>query len=217
MKIRSVVILIFLLTSLSSCSQPVERSTKKNETKDPLVSNDTITLGGGCYWCVEAVYELLDGVTDVRSGYSGGKVENPSYEAVCTGKTGHAEVIQIAFDSTKTSVDEILKVFFTVHDPTTLNRQGADVGTQYRSVIFYHNEDQKRIALEIIKALTEQKVYPSKIVTEVSPLNVFYLAEDYHQNYYERNSEQGYCRMVIRPKIEKFEKVFADRQKDENK
>jgi methionine-S-sulfoxide reductase len=152
---------------------------------------------------------------DVRSGYSGGKIENPSYEAVCTGKTGHAEVIQIAFDSTKTSIDEILKVFFTVHDPTTLNRQGADVGTQYRSVIFYHNDEQKRIATDIITALNGQKVYSSKIVTEVSPMTVFYLAEDYHQDYYERNSEQGYCRMVIQPKIEKFEKVFSDRIKKE--
>jgi methionine-S-sulfoxide reductase len=158
---------------------------------------------------------MLDGVVDVRSGYSGGKIENPSYEAVCTGKTGHAEVIQIAFDSTKTSIDEILKVFFTVHDPTTLNRQGADVGTQYRSVIFYHNDEQKRIATDIITALNGQKVYSSKIVTEVSPMTVFYLAEDYHQDYYERNSEQGYCRMVIQPKIEKFEKVFSDRIKKE--
>ncbi len=217
MKIVSAIILSFAFISLNSCAQEGSRTMKKKVAIETYQPNDTITLGGGCYWCVEAVYEMLDGVTDVRSGYSGGKVENPSYEAVCTGKTGHAEVIQIAFDSTKTSVDEILKVFFTVHDPTTLNRQGADVGTQYRSVIFYHNEDQKRIALEIIKALNEQKVYPSKIVTEVSPLNVFYLAEDYHQNYYERNSEQGYCRMVIQPKIEKFEKVFADRLKKGNK
>ena len=215
MKMRTIAILIFILTSLSSCSQELGKSKEIKEPRKKIVSNDTITLGGGCYWCVEAVYEMLDGVVNVRSGYSGGKTENPSYEAVCTGKTGHAEVIQIAFDSTKTSIDEILKVFFTVHDPTTLNRQGADVGTQYRSVIFYHNDEQKRIATDIITALNGQKVYSSKIVTEVSPMTVFYLAEDYHQDYYERNSEQGYCRMVIQPKIEKFEKVFSDRIKKE--
>lgn len=217
MKVVMSIIISCIFISLNSCSQEVKVVENKKKVIQSSSSNDTITLGGGCYWCVEAVYEILDGVIDVRSGYSGGTVENPSYESVCTGKTGHAEVIQIAFDSTKTSVDEILKVFFTVHDPTTLNRQGADIGTQYRSVIFYHNEDQKRIALEIIKALNEQNVYPSKIVTEVSPMSVFYVAEEYHQDYYERNSEQGYCRMVIQPKIEKFEKVFANRVKKGNK
>lgn len=217
MKVVMSIIISCIFISLNSCSQEVKVVENKKKVIQSSSSNDTITLGGGCYWCVEAVYEMLDGVIDVRSGYSGGTVENPSYESVCTGKTGHAEVIQIAFDSTKTSVDEILKVFFTVHDPTTLNRQGADIGTQYRSVIFYHNEDQKRIALEIIKALNEQNVYPSKIVTEVSPMSVFYVAEEYHQDYYERNSEQGYCRMVIQPKIEKFEKVFANRVKKGNK
>lgn len=212
MKVSTIITCFFLLIGLNSCSQNKVTSIESKVQTD-LASNDTIVLGGGCYWCVEAVYEMLDGVVDVRSGYSGGKIANPTYEAVCSGKTGHAEVIQISFDSTKTSVNEILKVFFTVHDPTTLNRQGADVGTQYRSVIFYRNDNQKQITLEIISALNEQKVYPSKIVTEVSPLNVFYVAEDYHQDYYERNSEQGYCRMVIQPKIEKFEKVFADRIK----
>lgn len=212
MKVSTIITCFFLLIGLNSCSQNKVTSIESKVQTD-LASNDTIVLGGGCYWCVEAVYEMLDGVVDVRSGYSGGKIANPTYEAVCSGKTGHAEVIQISFDSTKTSVNEILKVFFTVHDPTTLNRQGADVGTQYRSVIFYRNDNQKQITLEIISALNEQKVYPSKIVTEVSPLNMFYVAEDYHQDYYERNSEQGYCRMVIQPKIEKFEKVFADRIK----
>ncbi len=203
---------LFLLTfSLFSCSQEGEMATQS--TKNVLVANDTIVLGGGCYWCVEAVYDRLDGVVEVVSGYSGGKTVNPSYEQVCTGKTGHAEVIRIAFDSTKTSILEILKVFFTVHDPTTLNRQGADVGTQYRSVIFYRNSLQKSIAEELISVLNKEKVYPSKIVTEVSPLSTFYIAEDYHQNYYERNKEQGYCRLVIQPKIEKFEKIFGDRMK----
>jgi len=150
----------------------------------------------------------------VVSGYAGVKVENPTYRQVCTGTTGHAEVVQITFDSTKTSVEEILKVFFTVHDPTTLNRQGADVGTQYRSVIFYHNEDQRKTAEVIILELNKEKVYPDPIVTEVSPVSTFYRAEDYHQDYYENNKDQGYCRLVIQPKLEKFEKVFSDRLKD---
>jgi methionine-S-sulfoxide reductase len=204
-------LLLFSL-SLFSCSQ--ETNVKNVEAQNQLTANDTIVLGGGCYWCVEAVYERLDGVVEVVSGYSGGKNENPSYEEVCGGKTGHAEVIRIAFDSTKTSILEILKVFFTVHDPTTLNRQGADVGTQYRSVIFYSSLKQKTIAEELISALNKEKVYTSKIVTEVSSLGVFYIAEDYHQDYYERNKEQGYCRMVIQPKIEKFEKVFGERMKN---
>jgi peptide-methionine (S)-S-oxide reductase len=197
--------------SLFSCSQEGEVANKSTEIK--LMANDTIVLGGGCYWCVEAVYERLDGVVEVVSGYSGGKTADPSYEQVCTGKTGHAEVIRIAFDSTKTSLSEIFKVFFTVHDPTTLNRQGADVGTQYRSVIFYRNAIQKSLAEELISELNTQKAYSSKIVTEVSPLGAFYIAEDYHQDYYERNGQQGYCRMVIQPKVEKFEKVFSDRIK----
>lgn len=216
MSSKILISLVFLIIGLTSCSQEEKKSNVKQK-KSASVSNDTITLGGGCYWCVEAVYEMLDGVVDVRSGYSGGKVVNPSYEAVCSGKTGHAEVIQVAFDSTKTSIDEILKVFFTVHDPTTLNRQGADVGTQYRSVIFYHDDQQRKLAKSIIQALNDEKVYPSKIVTEVSPLEIFYVAEDYHQDYYARNAEQGYCRMVIQPKIDKFEKVFSERiKKDKN-
>lgn len=174
---------------------------------------DTITLGGGCFWCVEAVYEQLDGVIKVESGYSGGHVANPTYKAVCTGTTGHAEVVQLTYDKTKTSVDEILKVFFTVHDPTTLNRQGADVGTQYRSVIYYRNQEQEQKAKEIIAALNKEHIYDSPVVTEVTALDKFYKAEDYHQNYYEQNPEQGYCRMVVRPKVEKFEKLFKDRLK----
>ena len=174
---------------------------------------DTITLGGGCYWCVEAVYEMLKGVEKVESGFSGGHLKNPSYKEVCEGTTGHAEVVQIVFDNTKTSLDEIFKVFFTVHDPTTLNRQGADVGTQYRSVIFYRNEEQRKAAKSIIDELNAEKVYDSPIVTQVAPFDVFYIAEAYHQNYYNQNKEQGYCRMVIQPKIEKFEKVFKDRLK----
>ncbi len=174
---------------------------------------ETITLGGGCYWCVEAVYEKLAGVKSVVSGFTGGKNANPTYKEVCSGTTGHAEVVQITYDTTITNFDEILHVFFTVHDPTTLNRQGADVGTQYRSVIFYANEEQKKEAQSIIDQLNAKKVYPSPVVTSLEPLAPFYKAEDYHQNYYENNKSQPYCQMVIQPKIEKFEKIFKARLK----
>nr|WP_255557686.1 peptide-methionine (S)-S-oxide reductase MsrA [Flavobacterium taihuense] len=175
---------------------------------------ETITLGGGCYWCVEAVYENLKGVKSVVSGFSGGKTINPSYEEVCSGTTGHAEVVQITFDKTVTNLDEIFKVFFTVHDPTTLNRQGADRGTQYRSVIFYNKEEQKQEAKSIIAELKNAKVYDNPIVTTLEPFTTFYKAEDYHQNYYANNKNQPYCQMVIQPKIEKFEKVFKDKLKN---
>jgi peptide-methionine (S)-S-oxide reductase len=176
-------------------------------------SLETITLGGGCYWCVEAVYENLNGVKSVVSGFSGGKVADPTYEEVCTGKTGHAEVVQITYDKNVIDLNEIFKVFFTVHDPTTLNRQGADIGTQYRSVIFYKNEEQKKAAQSIIAELNKAKVYDSSIVTKVEPFTAFYEAEDYHQDYYANNKNQPYCKMVIQPKIEKFEKVFKDKLK----
>jgi len=178
-----------------------------------LTKLDTITLGGGCFWCVEAIYERLDGVVKVESGYSGGTTKNPTYEEVCTGKTGHAEVVQIVYDSSKTSLDEILKVFFTVHDPTTLNRQGADAGTQYRSVIFYRNEQQRLTAKEIIDKLNSDKVYTDPVVTKLDKFEAFYKAEDYHQNYYDENKTAPYCKIVIQPKVEKFEKVFKDRLK----
>lgn len=200
--------LLFLTISMSSCAN---NSTTfiQNVVKKGKVANDTITLGGGCYWCVEAVYERLDGVVDVYSGFSGGSIENPTYEQVCTGRTGHAEVVQIAFDSTITTVKDILEVFFVVHDPTTLNKQGHDVGTQYRSVIFYHSDAQKVIAKEVIAALEKEKVFNAPIVTAVQPMTVFYEAEDYHQDYYEKNPDQSYCQLVVRPKVEKFEKVFG--------
>jgi peptide-methionine (S)-S-oxide reductase len=174
----------------------------------------TVTLGGGCYWCVEAVYENLMGVKSVVSGYSGGQIANPTYEQVSTGATGHAEVVQVTYDKNITSLEEILKVFFTVHDPTTLNRQGADVGTQYRSVIFYKDNEQKSKAQAIIDDLNKAQVYNDKIVTKVEPFTRFYKAEDYHQNYYAKNRNQPYCKMVIQPKIEKFEKVFKNRLKN---
>jgi peptide methionine sulfoxide reductase msrA/msrB len=174
---------------------------------------ETITLAGGCYWCVEAVYENLIGVENVVSGFAGGTVENPSYEAVCSGITGAAEVVEVTYDKTVTNLDEIFKVFFTVHDPTTLNRQGADVGTQYRSTIFFRNETQKKAAQNIIVELNAAKVYASKIVTTLEPFTKFYKAKDAHQNYYNNNKNQPYCQMVIQPKIEKFEKIFKDRLK----
>ncbi|MBX9808680.1 MAG: bifunctional methionine sulfoxide reductase B/A protein [Flavobacteriaceae bacterium] len=181
-----------------------------NKTKSNM---ETITLGGGCYWCVEAVYENLKGVQSVVSGFAGGKNSNPTYKEVCTGNTGHAEVVQITYDNSITNIDEIFKVFFTVHDPTTLNRQGGDVGTQYRSVIFYANEEQKKEGQSIIDKLNSEKVYSNPIVTTLEPLTEFYKAEEYHQNYYENNKSQPYCEMVIQPKIEKFEKIFKDRLK----
>ena len=187
-------------------------ASEPDQTGNPL-SYDTITLGGGCFWCVEAVYEMLEGVIKVESGYSGGTVKNPSYSEVCTGSTGHAEVAQITFDPSKTSLDEILKVFFTVHDPTTLNRQGADIGPQYRSVIFYRNEGQQKIAKDIIDDLNNDHVYAKPVVTQLNPFTHFYKAEDYHQDYYNQNKEAPYCRLVIQPKLEKFEKLFKDRLK----
>jgi len=173
---------------------------------------DTATLGAGCFWCVEAVFSELEGVESVVPGYTNGKVENPSYKDVCTGTTGHAEVCQIYFDPTKVSFDEILKVFWTTHDPTTLNRQGNDVGTQYRSAIFYHNEEQKKIAIES-KSNVATKIWDNEIVTEIEPLDKFYLAEDYHNDYYANNPNQGYCRVVIEPKVIKFRKLFKDKLK----
>ncbi len=171
------------------------------------------TLGGGCFWCIEAVFEELEGVNKVESGYSGGKIANPTYREVCSGLTGHAEVIRVWFNPEIISYKEILSVFFSVHDPTTLNRQGADVGTQYRSVIFYHNEKQKQEAEEIIQELKNQKVYDKPIVTELSPAEEFYVAEDYHQNYYEKNAAEPYCQVVINPKLKKFREKFEDKLK----
>ena len=175
---------------------------------------ETIVLGGGCYWCVEAVYENLKGVTALASGFAGGTVANPTYEEVCSGNTGAAEVVQITFDKNVTSLDEIFEVFFTVHDPTTLNRQGGDVGTQYRSVIFYKNEEQKKAAESIILALNTSDAFDSRIVTTLEPFTKFYKADEDHQNYYQNNKNKTYCQMVIKPKVEKFEKVFKDRLKE---
>jgi len=180
---------------------------------DQSTKLDTATFGEGCFWCTEAVFERLKGVKSVISGYSGGTVPNPTYEAVCSGKTGHAEVSQIVYDPNEISYEELLIVFFRTHDPTSLNRQGADTGTQYRSVIFYHNEKQKDLAEFAKKKINEEKLYNKPIVTEISPFKVFYKAEKYHQDYYNNNPNQGYCVYVIAPKLEKFEKLFKDKLK----
>lgn len=174
---------------------------------------DTITLGAGCFWCVEAVFKELKGVESVKPGYAGGKVNNPTYKEVCSGLTGHAEVAQVIYDPSVVSFDEILEVFFKTHDPSTLNRQGADVGTQYRSVIFYHNDAQKEKAEYYKNKLNKEKVWEDSVVTEIEKLDVFYPAENYHHDYFEQNPDQQYCKFVIQPKVEKFRKVFHDKLK----
>jgi peptide-methionine (S)-S-oxide reductase len=170
---------------------------------------EVATLGGGCFWCLEAVYQQLRGVKKVVSGYAGGSVPNPSYKQVCTGATGHAEVTQVSFDPGVIGYRELLEIFFTIHDPTTLNRQGADVGTQYRSVIFYHDDQQLKTAREVMAEIQAEGLYRDPLVTQVEPLPVFYPAEDYHQNYYQENSNQPYCQFVISPKVAKFRQQYA--------
>ena len=173
----------------------------------------TAILAGGCFWCIEAVFDELKGVESVESGYSGGHVDKPSYRAVCTGTTGHAEATQIKFDANIISYRDLLKLFYTVHDPTTLNRQGADVGTQYRSAIFYHDDEQKRTAEEVIKEITAEKLWDHPIVTELTKFDKFYMAEDYHQEYFVNNPYQPYCMAIIAPKVTKFRKHFVERLK----
>lgn len=180
---------------------------------DSAATREVATLGGGCFWCLEAVFDDVEGVEKVVSGYSGGEKENPTYEEVCTGETGHAEVVQITFDPEVISYRELLGIFFDIHDPTTLNRQGADVGTQYRSVIFYHSDEQRQVAEEVIGQLEASGRWSSPIVTQVEPFKAFYPAEDYHHRYFERNPLQPYCRMVIAPKVAKFRKAHAHRLK----
>jgi len=190
-----------------------------SQAQDQIVNSsqdrEVATLGGGCFWCVEAVFDELRGVERVESGYAGGATQNPTYRQVCAGTTGHAEVIQVTFDPQVTSFKEILDVFFTVHDPTTLNRQGADIGTQYRSVIFYHDDKQKAVAERVIEELNAAHVWDAPIVTEIAPLPDFYPAEDYHQEYFRLNGEQPYCRAVVAPKMAKFRKQFSERLKQE--
>ncbi|HEY0056710.1 MAG TPA: peptide-methionine (S)-S-oxide reductase MsrA [Pedobacter sp.] len=184
----------------------------KENHKNPM---ESATFGGGCFWCTEAIFLSLKGVSYVASGYMGGQVQNPTYEAVCNGDTGHAEVIQIDYDPSVISFEELLLIFFKTHNPTTLNRQGNDIGTQYRSVIFYHNQDQKDAAIRMIDTLTKDLVFEGVIVTEISPISEFYEAENYHQNYFNRNSGQSYCSFVIRPKLAKFAENFKEKIKPE--
>ena len=175
-----------------------------------MMEEDTITFGSGCFWCSQAVFERVDGVVSATAGYSGGDVSHPTYEQVCTGKTGHAEVVQVVYNPRKVSLEKLLEIFWKTHDPTTLNRQGADVGTQYRSVIFYHNDKQKAVAEALKKRLEEEKIWADPVVTEISPFKNFYPAEKYHQDYYRNNPSAGYCQFVITPKLEKFEKIFRE-------
>lgn len=187
-------------------------STQESQSQNKK-SMEVATFGTGCFWCSEAIFEQLKGVESAVAGYSGGTVKNPTYKEVCTGNTGHAEVIQVSFDPVIISYTDLLEVFWKTHDPTTLNRQGADVGTQYRSVIFYHNQKQKELAETYKKKLDEAGIYNNPIVTEITEFNTFYKAEDYHQEYYDNNKTQPYCNFVITPKIEKFKKVFKDKLK----
>ncbi|MEQ1554825.1 MAG: peptide-methionine (S)-S-oxide reductase MsrA [Ferruginibacter sp.] len=217
--IKSKVITIFILLFVFGCNakQSSTNNNKlmqvQNETNTQISNIDTATLGGGCFWCVEAQLQQLKGVLAVQSGYAGGILKNPTYKEVGTGETGHAEVIQVIFDNNIITYDEILAAFWHAHDPTQLNKQGNDVGTQYRSVIFYNSQKQKLIAEDYKKKINEEHVYDNDIVTEISPLTVFYKAEDYHQNYYNQNKSQGYCQFVIAPKLEKFNKIFKDKLK----
>jgi peptide-methionine (S)-S-oxide reductase len=210
------IIFVYFFTS-SGCDKRESNARLEQLTESGVTNNmdnlQTATFGSGCFWCTEAIFERLNGVVKVESGYSGGNVENPTYEEVCTGTTGHAEVTQITYDPSVISYDELLEVFWKTHDPTTLNRQGNDMGTQYRSVIFYHNEEQKKLAEKYKAELYKSGAWDNPIVTEISQFTNFYPAENYHQDYYNNNPNQGYCAFVIAPKLEKFEKVFKDKLK----
>lgn len=209
--------IIICVSLLMGCNIGINKGQSNNmdeEVNDEMKATvDTATFGAGCFWCVEAVFQELEGVISVKSGYAGGLVKNPTYKEVCSGKTGHAEVAQIVYDSTKISFDELLEVFWKTHDPTQLNRQGNDVGTQYRSSIFYHNDDQKTQAEYYKQKLNESGAYPSDVVTTIEPFENYSEAEEYHQNYYSNNGSQPYCSYVIQPKLEKFRKAFADKLK----
>lgn len=203
---------IWMILALVSCSEKnklANTNIEKEEMENQDIK-DSIVVGGGCFWCVEAVLQNLKGVDKVESGYSGGTIKNPSYREICTGRTGHAEVVKVFFNPAVINLKTLLSIFMTTHDPTTLNRQGADVGTQYRSVIFYVGENQKNVAEQLIKELTDAKVFDSPIVTEISPLTNYYPAEEYHQEYYNNNSDQPYCRAVISPKVIKLRNQYRE-------
>lgn len=202
-------LLVLALFANSLLAQPV-KALKPNKE---MMKTELATFGGGCFWCTEAIFERLDGVVAATSGYSGGATKNPTYKEVCTGRTGHAEVIQVEFNPEIISYTDLLEVFFKTHDPTTKNRQGADVGNQYRSIILYHNAEQQATAQKVMVALNAEKIWNDPIVTELEAFEAFYSAEAYHQEYYENNAGQMYCQMVINPKIEKFEKLFHTKLK----
>ena len=221
MKLKSVltmtylISLIFLFSNCSFTSKTEPKITNKQIiNKQMSEKTDTAIFGAGCFWCVEAIFQRLKGVESIESGYTGGTVENPTYKQVCTGETGHAEVAKIIFNPDVISFNELLEVFWTTHDPTTLNQQGADIGTQYRSAVFYLNDEQKMQA-EKSKSEIATQIWDGSIVTEITPLKKYYKAVDYHQNYFNQNSAQSYCRFVINPKLEKFRKKFKDKIKDE--
>ena len=210
--------LSLLLVLISSSCNAKENTNLSKEFKEPIKTKvkegmEVATFAGGCFWCTEAVFLEIKGVEKVISGYTGGKTVNPTYKEICTGETGHAEAIQITYDPKQVAYEDLLEVFFGTHDPTTLNRQGADIGTQYRSEIFYHSEEQKNKAENYIQLLEKEKLYNKPIVTKISSAVVFYPAEDYHQNYYNQNSSQGYCQMVIAPKLEKLRKYYKSKLK----
>ena len=208
--------------SLASCAQQNSTSVQNvfsqtDSTQNKMTTQDTAVFGAGCFWCVEAVYQSIEGVIKVTSGYSGGTTVNPTYKEVCSGTTGHAEVCQVIYDPQKISYKDLLEAFWSAHDPTTLNRQGADVGTQYRSVIFYRSDEQKQIAEEYKKKLNDSMAFSKPVVTSIEPFTVFYAAEDYHQDYFELNGHEPYCQIVIAPKLAHFKEVFHDKLKPEEK
>ena len=205
---------ISALMNIFGCDQNNLTTKSQNMTDNANnVKMDTATFGTGCFWCTEAIFQQVEGVSKVTSGYSGGKIENPSYKQVCTGTTGHAECLNIVYDPLKITFDELLEIFWQVHDPTTLNRQGNDIGTQYRSVVFYHNDEQKAKVEKYKAALDKSGAWDNPVVTALEPFVKFYPAEGYHQNYYKDNGNEGYCQFVIRPKVEKFQKVFKSKLK----
>jgi peptide-methionine (S)-S-oxide reductase len=213
MTLKINILTILFLLSISACKTQTTTKTEVKMDKPNTLNIQTATLGGGCFWCVEAIYNSLKGVLEVTPGYSGGHTVNPTYKEVCTGTTGHAEVCQIMYNSDSIDFKQLLEVFFTVHNPTTLNRQGNDVGTQYRSIILYNTPEQKTTAENYIKELNNSGIFEDTIVTQLEPFKVFYKAEDYHNNYFENNPNQPYCQMVISPKVDKFKKVYKEKLK----
>lgn len=207
--------LVALLLAVAACTPKTNGESAVTETENPAGGTAIATFGGGCFWCTEAVFARIDGVSEVTSGYTGGDVENPTYDAICSGMSGHAEAIRITYDPEKVAYTDLLEIFFATHDPTTLNQQGADVGTQYRSAVFYHDDRQKETAEKVRTTLDASGIFPRPIVTEITAASKFWPAEKYHQDYYANNASAGYCVMVIRPKLKKLEKLFREKLKEE--